>query len=128
MEKLLEYIIGVGDGLSDVGIDYLDEVFKTEDNPVLKKASTWGHIGVGVGLIAADQLGWVRGRSSTICAVLAGRHIGKAIGEVIKAAATGKEVFGLEKKSEVEFEYEEIPIGTAELKPVESEVGSELPL
>ena len=99
MEKVIEYAIGFGDGLTDVGFEYIDEATGKKDEPILRKPSTWLHIGTGAGLIVADYMGYLRGKTSTIGAVLAGRHIGKAVGEIIKAVAEKQPVW--EKKSEL---------------------------
>jgi len=124
MEKLIEYTIGFGDGLTDVGIDYLDDVFNTKDKPVLKKASTWGHIGLGAALVAADYMGFFRGKSSTIAAVIAGRHIGAGVGKIVKAVAEGEPVWG-EKKSEVTVTFEELEKGSLEIEETKEETKEE---
>jgi len=94
VKDVLEVVVGIGDGMLDAGVEYLDEVANTRDQPVLKKASTWGHVAIGGALIASKFLGLTRDKTGLIAMILGGRHIGKVVGDVLKEAAAGQPVFG----------------------------------
>ena len=131
MEVLLPAGVGFGDGLSDIAIDYIDTVTGKTGEAPLKRPSTWAHLGVSVasGLLSFLVL---KGNARIMGAVVAGRHLGKMVGEIVKgvgaapavAPAAGVGEIKLEVPSELKVEKaEEIEgeeIGGITLESVET--------
>jgi len=82
-EFVIPVVVGFGDGISDAGIKYLDKVAGTEKNPVLKRASTWAHIGIGVVSAVASYM-YLKGNARLMGAMIAGRHFGKVAGDIVE--------------------------------------------
>jgi len=132
IEVLLPAGVGFGDGLSDIAIDYIDAATGKTGEAPLKRPSTWAHLGVSVasGLLSFLVL---KGNARIMGAVVAGRHLGKMVGEIVKGvgaapapapAAAGVGEIKLEVPSELKVEKaEEIEgeeIGGITLEPVET--------
>ena len=127
MEVLLPAGVGFGDGLSDIAIDYIDAATGKTGEAPLKRPSTWAHLGVSVasGLLSLLVL---KGNARIMGAVVAGRHLGKMVGEIVKGvgaapavapAAAGVGEIKLEVPSELKVEKAE-EIGGITLEPVET--------
>jgi len=83
-EDAIPVVVGFADGLSDVGLNYIDKATNSENKPVLKKPSTIFNLGVGV-LGTVASLKFLHGDSRLMGAVISARHVGSAAGAIIEA-------------------------------------------
>jgi len=109
-EDAIPLVVGVGDGLSDTGIKYLDKVTGTEGKPVLKRASTWTHVGVAT-IAGVLSIAYLRGNARVMGLMISGRHFGKFAGDIAEAYAEGHPILEVEGETspDVEVIVEEVP-------------------
>jgi len=108
-EFIIPVLVGFGDGISDAGIKYLDNIAGTKNKPVLKRASTWGHIAVGAIATVASYM-YLKGNARLMGAIIAGRHFGKVASDIVEAYAEGQPILELAEEGveEGEVTVEEI--------------------
>jgi len=101
MEITIPLGVGAGDGLSDAGLQYVDEATGREAAPLLKRPSTIAHLAVSTVAGAASYM-FLSGNSKLMGFQVAGRHLGKVGGDAAWAFAHEEPMLGGEFELEME--------------------------
>lgn len=122
-DEAIPVIVGFADGLSDVGIDYLDKATHSESKPVLKKPSTIFNLGIGIlGTVASVK--FLSGTNRILGSAIFARHVGSGVGAIINAKLNKQPILeeAEAEQPSVEVFVEDItPSGEMELNKQEEE-------
>jgi len=101
LRDVVPVLAGVGDGLADAGINYIDEATGKTAEPVFKRPSTYVHLGIGAVLGTLSILGIFKGDAKLITAVIGGRHLGTVGATAVSEKAKGAPLLGSKATLEV---------------------------
>ena len=127
-EEAIPVVVGFADGLSDVGLEYLDKATNSENKPVLQKPSTIFNLGVGIlGTIASMK--FLTGESKIIGSTVFARHVGSGVGAIVNAKLNKQPILEVESAN-VNVQVEDITPTGGEMEivppaPAKKSEGSE---
>lgn len=117
MEIVVPFGVGAGDGLSDAGLKYIDEVMERDAAPLLKRPSSIAHLVISA-VAGVSSYMFLSDNARLMGFQVAGRHLGKVGGEAAWAFAHEEPMLGSEFTLEMDetsgmqgFALEEVSSG-----------------